>query len=57
MDNYWVDYLEKLRQVSLAVKQTAYFTKQAGNYAIGAAYYAQETVDNVRKYLDKKGEK
>jgi len=56
MDNHWSDYLEKLRQVTLAVKQTAYFTKQAGNHCMGAAYYAQETVDNVRKYLDKKGE-
>ena len=56
MDNHWADYLEKIRQVSLAVKQTAYFTKEAANHCMGAAYYAQETVDNVRKFLDKKGE-
>jgi len=51
-DDYWQEYLEKLRQVEQAAKLAAFWTEETAKAALLVAFWAEETAEAVRKVID-----
>ena len=51
IDNIWQPYIEKMKQLEIAVKLTAYHTQETANATREASYHASMTAQHIKSYL------
>jgi hypothetical protein len=51
LDEIWQPYVDKMRQVEIAVKLTAFHTQECVNATEEVVHYTEKTVDKIKEYL------
>jgi len=49
----WAEYLDKMRQLEMAVRLTAFYTRETARACKLTAYHTHEVANNVKEFLNK----